>query len=358
MILPLLAMTLLPPPTEIPIYIGTYTETGGSKGIYRVGLNSKTGELSPAHLVAETTAPSYLVLHPNKRFIYAVNEDSRGEAAAFAIEKDGLRMLNTVQFDGQGPCHISTDREGKWLYVSAYGGGTLTLLPIESDGRIGAAVDVFRNQGSGPNKSRQKASHMHFAAQVGGHVYACDLGTDEVLMFREENGKLALQSPRSGRTNPGAGPRHFATHPNGKTLYANNEMSMGVSVFDRNSESGELTLIQTITTLNESGPIEGKSTAAIRVHPKLPVLYVSNRGHNSITIFDIGSNGHLSRRAVHPLDVKEPRDFALDATGAWLIAAGQNSGELVSLRVDPDTGSLSVRQHRTKVAKPVSVSFG
>lgn len=350
-------MTILPTHAEPTLYIGTYTDPAGSKGIYRVGLNPETGALSQPQLVAETTAPSYLVLHPNGKFLYAVNEYSNGEASAFAIEKDGLRKLNTVQFDGRGPCHISTDTEGKWLFVSAYGGGTLAVLPIEANGQIGAATDVFRNQGSGPNKGRQEAPHMHFAAPVGVYVYACDLGTDEVLTFRLENGKLALQTPRAGKTDPGAGPRHFAVHPNGKTLYANNEMTLGVTVFDRSPDSGQLQLVQTLSTLPDGESKERKSTAAIRLHPKLPVLYISNRGHDSIAIFDIQPNGKLKRSAVQELGVKEPRDFAIDPSGKWLVTAGQTSGDLATFRLDPKTGALVSTGHRVQISKPVCVAF-
>ncbi len=354
MVLPILLSAVASTST---MYIGTYTDAQGSKGIYRVDLNRQTGEMSEAKLVAETPAPSYLVLHPNRKFLYAVNEYSDGEAVAFAVEEGGLRRLNSVKFDGRGPCHISIDETGKWLFVSAYGGGTLNALPIQDDGRIGEVTGFFKNQGTGPNKSRQEAPHMHFAAPFGKNVYACDLGTDEVLTFQLQARKLILSEPRAGKTEPGAGPRHLVVHPNGKTLYANNEMTLGVSVFDRQPESGELKLVQTISTLNFGDTTARRSTAAIRIHPKLPVLYVSNRGHHSIAIFNILPDGKLKQQVVHRLGVQEPRDFAIDPSGTWLIAAGQNSGDLMSLRIDPTSGELRPTEFRSKVSKPVCVAF-
>lgn len=341
------------------MYIGTYTDPQGSKGIYRVELDLTKGSFTVPELVAETVAPSYLVVHPNGRFVYAVNEYSEGELSSFAIEPTALRKINTVKFSGGGSCHVSVDPSGKWLFVSAYGGGTLTVVPIKEDGSISEPTDSFKNQGSGPNKGRQEGPHMHFAAPVGKNVYACDLGTDEVLSFGfdEATGKLALANPRAGKPEPGAGPRHFVAHPNGKTLYSNNEMTLGVSVFDRNPGSGELKLVQTISTLNYGDTVRGKSTAAIRLHPTLPVLYVSNRGHNSIAIYGIESDGKLRLKVVHMLPIKEPRDFAIDPTGKWLVAAGQNSGELMSLRIDPVTGELNPTDYRATVPKPVCVAF-
>lgn len=352
-------MTVPSQSVETPMYIGTYTQPGESKGIYRVTLNAETGALSEAKLAAEATAPSYVALSPNGKYLYAVNEYTDGEASAFAIEGDGLRKLNTVTFDGKGPCHISTDPKGKWLFVSAYGGGVLTVLPILADGSIGGAADTFKNSGSGPNKSRQEAPHMHFAALVDQFVYACDLGADEILAFSldGQSGKLTPSPVRATKPLPGSGPRHFAVHPDGKTLYACNEMTLGVSVFERNTANGQLRLVQTISTLPEGETIDRKSTAAIRIHPRLPVLYVSNRGHDSIAIFGIQPDGQLQLKMVQKVGVVEPRDFAIDPSGKWLIVAGQSSNELRSLRIDPTTGLLESTENRCKVPKPVCIAF-
>jgi 6-phosphogluconolactonase len=358
-LLPLLTMAILPTSAETTMYIGTYTQPGGSKGIYRVRLNTETGALSEAELAAEATAPSYIVVRPDGKFLYAVNEYTGGEASAFAVEENALRKLNTVKFEGGGPCHISTDPKGKWLFVSAYGGGTLTILPILPDGSIGEATDNVKNSGSGPNKGRQEGPHMHFSTPVGKFVYACDLGTDEILAFSfdSQSGKLTASSPRSAKTQPGSGPRHLVVHADGKTLYSNNEMTLGVSVFDRNTANGQLRLVQTVSTLPEGESINGKSTAAIRLHPSLKTLYVSNRGHNSVAIFGIQPDGKLQLKKVQTLDAKEPRDFAIDPSGKWLVVAGQSSDELVTYRIDAATGLLEQTGGRCKVPKPVCIAF-
>ncbi len=350
----LLAMTITSPP-ETTLFVGTYTDPNGSKGIYRVHLNPETGALSPAELAAETTAPSYLCLRKDGKVLYAVNEYTGGEATAFAVENGALRKLNTAKFDGGGPCHASVTPDGKNLLVSAYGGGTLTSLPLSVDGSIADPSFTFRNEGAGPNKKRQEHPHMHSAAPVGDFVYACDLGTDEVLTFKLQDGKLIPFRP--GKTDPGAGPRHFVVSPDGKNLYANNEMTMGVSVFERNPTNGLLHLIQTETTLPNCDPDAGYSTAAIRLHPRLPVLYVSNRGHHSITIFDLKPSGTVERKGIYQLDVKNPRDFNIDPSGKWMIVAGQDSGDLVTLKLDAASGLPTATDHRTKVPKPVCVVF-
>ncbi len=349
------------PYIDTTIFIGTYTNPEGSKGIYRLRLNSETGALSQPELAAEATAPSYLTFGADGRFVYAVNEYSNGEVTAYFAIAEGLKKLNTVQFDGRGPCHASVDPSGKWLMVSAYGGGTLTVIGINPDGSLGAVADSFKNQGTGPNIGRQEASHMHFATteNSGKNVYACDLGTDEVLTFGldRSSGKLKSSMPRAGKTNPGTGPRHLVVTPNRKFVYVNNELTLGVSVFSRDAATGGLTLVQTISALPEGESTNGKSMAAIRMHPKLPYLYASIRGMDAIAVFDILPDGQLKLKKVEPAGVKEPRDFAIDFSGKWVVVAGQSSGDVVSFGIDEKTGLIVPTSSRVMVSKPVCVLF-
>lgn len=357
MLLPLL-FTLAAAP-EADVYLGTYTGEGGSKGIYRLRMNLETGALSQPELAAETTAPSYLAWHPDGKTLYAVNEFSGGEAAAFAVEGGKLRERNRVRFQGGGPCHISVHPSGKHAFVAAYGGGTVAVLPIQADGSLGEARQVFQNQGSGPNKSRQEAPHLHYVAPSpdGKFVYACALGTDEVLSFRFAEGQLELLEPRAAKVPPGGGPRHFVLHPNGKTLYANLEMTLGVATFERDPSIGALKLAATASTLPPGEQIAGRSTAAIRLHPSGKWLAVSNRGHDSLAIFPVQADGKLGSAKVVPLGVKTPRDFDFDPTGKWVLAAGQDGNEVATLRFDVATGALEPTAHRVRVGRPVCVLF-
>jgi 6-phosphogluconolactonase len=356
----ILAMSAIPNPVELDLYIGTYTDPNGSRGIYRARLNAVSGELGRAELVAEATSPSYLCLSKNRKFLYAVNEQSDGEASAYSIEPGGLKLLNTVRFDGKGPCHISLDSESKFAVVSAYGGGTISLLPIGEDGRLLPAADHFKNEGSGPNTKRQTGPHMHYAAFQGDSIYACDLGTDQVLRlaFESKSQKMAVDLKATGKTEPGAGPRHIVVSRDGKHLYANNEMGMSVSVFSRTGDQGFLSLVQTIPTVPNVETTSSWSTAAIKMHPKLEMLYVSNRGRNGITAFSILNDGQLEFKAIHDTRVVEPRDFAIDPSGKWMVVAGQKSGEVEVFAIAQETGLLRATFQKIQISKPVCVVFG
>lgn len=365
--LPMLLLALAPgfafAADEVPFYIGTYTKPGGSKGIYRALLDTQTGTLSEPTLAADAPGPSFLALHPNGKVLYAVHEPTEGDVSAYAIAADGaLRRLNTQSTQGNGPCHVSVDPTGKVVFTASYGAGTLASLPLKGDGSLGPPATVFKNTGSGPDKSRQEGPHLHsiYADAQSRFVYACDLGTDEVLVFRLDvaTGKLALSNPRSAKSPPGGGPRHLALHPGGRFAFVNNEMGNSVTAFARDTETGALSPLQTIPTLAEDTPRTGATTAEIFCHPNGKWLYVSNRGPDSIAAYAIGREGKLTLTEIEPAGVAVPRGFGIDPTGRWLVVGGQKSDDLTALAIDQETGALSPGPNHISVGSPVCVAFG
>lgn len=356
----LLASTVVSTADEIPFYIGTYTSAEGSQGIYRAILTTTTGTISKPTLAAKANSPNFLALHPNGDFLYSV--ESPGKVSAFAIQPDGtLERLNSQPSHGAGPCHVSVDPAGKNLLVANYGGGSLACLPIQKDGSLSAATTVYENTGSGPNPKRQTKPHLHsiYPDSTNRFVYACDLGTDEVLIFqfKPESGKLTLADPRSSKVPPGGGPRHLALHPNGQFAFVNNELTSSVTAFKRDPSTGALTPMQTISTLPGGKPVPGNSTAEIFLHPKGKWLYVSNRGHDSIATYNVGEDGKLSVIEIQPAGVAVPRGFGIDPSGRWLVVAGQKSNNLTALAIDPKSGKLSPGPNKVEVGRPVCVVF-
>lgn len=359
MLLPLLLT--LGAPAGIDLYIGTYTSKEGSQGIYHARLDPKTGEISEPELAVEAANPSYLALHPKGRFLYAVHEwGGAGDASAYAVGADAkLTLLNTRGWEAGGPCHASVDAAGKHLLVAGYGSGRVSSIPIGADGRLGEAATVFQNEGSGPDKARQEHPHAHSVhADAGSHfAYACDLGTDEVVVFRLDDKSGTLTKTGATKVRPGSGPRHFAWGKGGGFAYVNNEMANTVTAFTVNRTKGLLTELQSISTLPQ-GVAAGKShSAQIVVHPNGKWLYVSNRGHDSMAVFRIVKGGRLELVEVEPAEVREPRGFEIDPTGGWLVVAGQNSNDLVARAIDPKTGRLKPGGKHVSVPKPVCVVF-
>jgi 6-phosphogluconolactonase len=351
------------------VYVGTYTTKRDSKGIYVYRFDPATGKLAPAGLAAESADPSFVAIHPNGKYLYAVNEtdsfggQKSGAASGFAMDaKSGaLKLLNQVATRGGAPCHVSLDKSGKFLLVANYGGGSVASFPVREDGSLGDAASFVQHSGSSVNKQRQAGAHAHWigVSPDNRFVLVADLGLDKVLVYRLDaaTGSLAPNEPAFAKVSPGLGPRHFAFHPNGKFGYLLNEMDSSVTGFSYQPNSGALSELQTISTLPKdySGP---KGAAELVVHPSGRFLYASNRGHDSITAFSIDpAKGTLTSLGQFVTNGKTPRSFAIDPTGAFLIAANQDSGNLVVYRIDPATGRLRPTGETAQVPAPVCIVF-
>jgi 6-phosphogluconolactonase len=355
-------------PRELWVYVGTYTQ-GKSEGIYHFRMDLSTGALAPQGVTGGVKNPSFLAIHPTRRYLYAVSEveDSGGKrtggVSAFALDaKTGrLTPLNQQLSEGAGPCHLVVDRTGKSVLVANYGGGSVAALPIGDDGRLGKATAAIQHRGSSVNPQRQQGPHAHSINVDPSNRFAmaADLGLDKVLVYRFDaaRGTLAPHEPAAATVAPGAGPRHFAFHPTGRFAYVINEITCTVTAFAYDSPRGTLDEIQTIRTL--PGRVEaGFSTAEVQVHPSGKFLYGSNRGHNTIAIFGIDAEtGKLTAAGHESTGGKTPRNFGIDPTGTYLLAANQATDNMVVFRIDPTTGALKRTQHEVTVPMPVCVKF-
>ena len=349
------------------VYFGTYTGAK-SKGIYVSRMND-AGKLSPAELVAGMANPTYLALHPNHKFLYAIGEVSRfggkkaGAVAAFAIDATTgkLTALNQQSSGGDGPCHLALDARGRCALVANYGGGSVEALPVNRDGSLGAPGTFIQHEGSSVNQSRQEGPHGHCIVVDPSQKFAlaCDLGLDKVLVYKLDPTRATLtpNDPAFGMVAPGSGPRHIAFHPNGKFAYVISEMGCTMTAFGWDSKRGELHEIQTISTL--PGALEkGYSTAEVYVHPSGRFVYGSNRGHDSIVVFACDAKtGQLSLVEHQSTQGKTPRHFGIDPKGRFLLAENQDSGSVVVFRIDSKTGKLTATGDRIEVGSPVCAVF-
>jgi 6-phosphogluconolactonase len=345
------------------VYIGTNTKAS-SRGIYAFRFQSKSGKLQPLGLMALTSNPSFLAVHPDQRFLYAVNEDREGKASAFLIDpKSGkLTLINQASTKGAGPCHLQFDREGRYLAVANYAGGSVAVLPLRKDGGLGEATAFVQHNGSSVHPQRQAGPHAHAVVFSPDNRYllVADLGLDQILSYRFDavNGTLAPANPKFTATTPGAGPRHLEFHPNGKILYAINELSSTVTTYQYDAQSGSLKELQTVSALPPA--FAGQNTAAeIAINPAATMVYASDRGLDALALFNIDP-GHFTLSALEytPLLGRTPRHFALDPAGAFLIVANQDSDTLTVFRVHPRTGQIQpVRASIKGISQPTCIVF-
>ncbi|MFZ0804762.1 MAG: lactonase family protein, partial [Candidatus Sulfotelmatobacter sp.] len=323
-------------------YVGTYTQDGtNSKGIYAYGFDTKTGEVAPLGVAAETTNPSFVALSPNGHFLYAVNEvgdykgPNSGGVSAFAVDHASgkLTFLNEVATRGADPCYITVDKMGKFVLVANYTGGSVAVFPVLADGKLGGASGFVQHTGHGTNPERQEGPHAHSIdlSPDNRFAYVDDLGLDELLVYKFDNAKgtLAPNDPPFAKLDAGSGPRHFALSPSGKFAYVISEMGRSVTVFSNDAASGKLQHLQTISTLPKDFTSRNDD-AEIEIHPSGKFLYASNRGNDSIAVYAIDPDkGTLTLVEITPTGGKEPRAFEIDPSGKFLFAANQKSDNIV-----------------------------
>ena len=352
---PALAQTTL-------VYVGAYTRPP-SKGISVYRLDTASGQMTSLGVAVETSNPTFLAVHPNRKFLYAVNEEADGGVSAFAIDPSTgrLKPLNRVSSRGAGPCHLAVDPAGHWLYAANYNSGSIAAFPVRADGSLGESAAFVQHTGSSVNPQRQRGPHAHSVnlAPGGRFLLAADLGLDQILIYRVDagNGLLTPGDPPFASLAGGSGPRHMAFSRDERFAYVVNEMLATVTVFRLGGGGGRLAELQTVpmTAADYAGP---KSAAEIAVHPNGRFLYASHRGDSTLAAFGIDpEKGTLSAIERTPSGGKTPRNFAIDPSGTWLLAANQDSGNVVPFRIDRESGRLSASGKPVEVASPVCIVF-
>ena len=352
------------------VFVGTYTQgqkdsVEKSKGIYVYEMNPNTGELSFVSNSPQTVNPSYLVIHPSKKWLYAVNEvggeNENGYISAFSItDEKQLQFINSVSSQGTFPCYISVDHTGKFAMTANYGNGTVALYPIRPDGSLAKATSVHQHTRKVAGKPEVQP-HAHMIVQRPGeeYVYSTDLGTDMVFVYKIDTVLNQFQPAKENiPTQNGSGPRHIEFHPGLPCAYVVNELNGTIEAFSIAPKSGVWKRFQTISTLpaNEKRPA---SCADIHVTPSGKYLYASNRGEiNNLAIFEINQqSGELKNIGFQSCGGSAPRSFVIDPRGIFLLVANQNSNNIVTYKIDKASGKLSEAGKSVSLPAPVCLKF-
>ncbi|MEP7075839.1 MAG: lactonase family protein [Acidobacteriota bacterium] len=351
---------------EMLVYVGTYT-SGGAKGIYLLKFDLVSGALSLVKTIGGITEPSFLALDTDQRYLYAVNElvefngKPGGAVSAFSIDRKdgGLKFIDQVASLGGAPCNLIGTKNNKFVLAANYMGGNAAVFPVRADGGLGESVSLVQHTGTGPNKDRQEAAHVH-SVTLDAHerfAFVADLGVDKIVIYKFDagTGKLSHHSDFSAK--PGSGPRHFTFHQNGKFAYLINELACTITVLSYDASAGALTEIQSLPTL-PADFTDQNTCADIHIHPSGKFIYGSNRGHDSIVSFAIDEKtGKLTYIEHTATGGKTPRNFAIDPTGKFLLAANQNSGSITVFAIDTETGRLSATGKKIDIPAPVCLKL-
>jgi 6-phosphogluconolactonase len=360
-------------------YVGAYTPNG--QGIYLFSMDTETGTLAQIKVAAAIPSPSWIAIHPNGQYLYAVNEianfngTTSGSVSAFSINRTtgDLAFLNVVSSQGGGPAHLSVDPLGQFVFVANYGGGSFAVLPITSNGSLANAVFVKTDVDSvGPVHatnappgsfaiSGHDAPHAHMiqADPAGSFVFGTDLGQDRIYSWRLNRGTGALipNTPAFVSVPPGDGPRHFAFHPNGRFFYSLQEEASTLLLFAYDPAHGALTQQQMVSTL-PPGFVGTNFTSEVRVSEDGEFVYAANRLHDSIAVFRVDdTTGDLTPVGEAWTRGDYPRSFTIDPTGRFLVSCNQRSDALTTYRLEGDGKKLTFTEQYTPVGSPAIIVF-
>jgi 6-phosphogluconolactonase len=352
-----------PPPSapkqEYFVFYGS-PNSGRTDGISLGRFDAGSGKLTPPALAAQAGGPSFVTLAPDGKHLYACFESSN-EVGAYAIDaaSGALRLLNVQPSGGDGPCHISLDRGGKFALVANYNGGSVAVFPVMANGTLGPRTAFDQHTGKGPNADRQEGPHAHSIITDPANRFAlcADLGNDTVHIYRFDARTGTLAPHATARLTPGAGPRHVLFSPNGKALFCLNELDGTLTTFDWDAEKGALANPTTVRNLPADFTAFNKN-AELQLHPNGKFLYASARGHDAIAVFAVdATTSRLTLVQDAPTGGKTPRFFGFDPTGKWILCGNQDSNTVTVFKVDTATGKLTPTGEPVPAPAPICMVF-
>ena len=347
----------------LDVYFGTGGK--GADGIYHATFDPETGKLTDATRAAEISSPGFLAMHPDGSVLYAVaTVEKEGGAAAYKIADDGsLEFMSFVPTGDGGGAHIAVHPSGKFLLTAQYGGNSVALFPLDEAGMPGDPTVTEHEGGSGVVADRQKAPHPHWCgfSPDGKYAFVPDLGLDGIVIYKVDTEAPSITKHGFAESVPGGGPRHMRFSPDGKFIYLLNELSLSVTTFSWDAESGTTELLSTTPALSEEVKAgeNFNSAAEILVHPSGEFVYSSNRGHDTVSVYGADTaTGMLEVVQVQPIRGAFPRNINLSPDAKWLLAAGADSNTIAVHALDQESGKLTFqRGHVINVPSPICILF-
>ncbi len=362
LLLTFLSLGALATAKPLDVFFGTGGR--GAEGIYHTTFNTDNGKFSSVKLAAKISSPGFLTFHPNGKILYSVGRWEGGTGAVgYQVSGGELKEFTRMACPDGGGCHIAVHPSGKFLLTAQYGGGSVALFPLDSSGKLGEPTVTEHEGGSKVVERRQESPHPHWTgfSPDGKYALVPDLGLDQIVIYKVDERKPAITRHGVGQSVPGGGPRHMRFSIDGKFIYLLNELTLSVTTFAWDTAKGTAKTLTTEPAISEQDKESEtfNSSAEILVHPNGRLVYSSNRGHDSVSVYRATpKSGKLKVIQVQPVRGAFPRNINLTPDASWLLAAGADSNTVAAHRVDPKTGKLLyLRGSIVNVPSPICILF-
>ena len=347
----------------IDIFFGTGGR--GAEGIYHATFNPINGKFTPSKLAAEIGSPGFLTTHSNGKILYSLGRwNGNAGALGYQISPKGeLKEFTRMVCPDGGGAHIAIHPSGKFLLTAQYGGGSVAMFPLDKDGHLQNPTVIEHEGGSKVVERRQESPHPHWTGFSPDGKYALipDLGLDQIVIYKVDTNKPAIIYHGVAQSVPGGGPRHMRFSIDGKFIYLLNELSLSVTTFAWDAQMGTAKRLTTTPAISEKVKASESfnSSAEILVHPSGSFVYSSNRGHDTVSVYQANpKTGKLKVVQVQPVRGAFPRNINLTPNADWLLAAGADSNTVAAHRVDPKTGKLTYQRGSViNVPSPICILF-
>jgi len=364
--------------SKVLFYVGgcnravSYFATSNATGIAAFRLDTETGSVETLGVTGGIDNPTFLAVAPDGKSLTATSEVlgwNEGTISSYAIDPSSgtLSYLNNQPTRGDIAAHLSYDASGRFVASVNYAvlpitekpNKAVTVYPRAADGSLGAPVAEMTHQGSGKDPARQERPHAHCVRWTPDNRFlvVAALGIDQLVIYAFDPATGALIPHHTAQLPPGSGPRHFAFHPSAPFAYSVNELGSTVASFAFDASAGRLALLSLEASVPPAA-LGHNHCSAIKVAPGGRHLFVGNRGHDSIGVFEIdSSSGVASLKQTVAAGGKTPRDLEFDPTGALLAVANQDSDCISFFRYDAASGALTPFGKLVAVGTPTAISF-
>ena len=337
-------------------YVGSYSYTGKAKGITIYDVNPDKGCFVKKGEV-DVDNSSYVIKSRNQKVLYSIADEG---IVSFNILPDGgLERLNSVKINGMRGCHLSTDVDDKYIFVSGYHDGKITVLRLHEDGSVGEIVDEVYHKGLGSIAERNFRPHVSCTRTTpdGHFVMAADLGIDQVKIyhFDDKDETLNLVDMISCKIN--SAPRFFEFSKDGKYLYLMYEMKNVIDVFSYEAKPGcrvpSIEKIQTVPTTGSSKSSELTAATALSFTADDKFIFVSNAGDESVCLYERDADtGLLKEKMCLPISGEYPKDIAVFADNKQIASINHESGTITFFKIDYKTGLIVMCANAVRVNQP------